>query len=320
VSVDTNIAEYSEKLEGKGLPLIFGVVHLAALLGLKGSVLANMLNKTSKFYREFSIPKRKGGERNIQSPQPSLLEAQRWIYKNLLSALAVHEAAHGFVKGRSPISNALPHCGADAVLSMDIRNFFPTIVFARVRGFYSAIGYKDKVAFALAKLCTLDGKLPQGAATSPILSNLLCMSLDRRLQGYARKLDCVYTRYADDLAFSGRKVPMSAIILISQVVKEEGFKINEDKTKLIRGKKKKIITGVSVATDQPMLPRTTKRQWRAEAHSFLKLGLEEHCEKYGFSPLIYADSLRGRMAHWSHIEPNNRYPAETLKALSTQNT
>lgn len=307
--------EYRGRLEEKGLPVIYGGTHLANLLGFTGETVAKMVSSTSHFYRSFTIAKRSGDDREIQAPQPSLLEIQRWIYTELLSKLQVNDVAHGYIVGRSAISNARPHCGRDVLLKLDLRDFFPSISFARVLGFFSALGYSNTVSYMLGRLTTLNGFLPQGAATSPVISNLLCFSLDRRLAGFARKLGLVYTRYADDMAFSGLHIPVRSIERIYDIVCDEGFEPNTEKTRLVRGHRKKVVTGVSVVMSEPKLPRTTKRAWRAEVDSFIRLGLEEHCEKHGHSPLIYESQLRGRLSHWLNIEKGSEYPMKMLERM-----
>src|SRR5262249_29867281 len=151
----------------------------------------------------------------------TLASAQKWILRNIVEKLPVDEPAHGFVPGRSILTNAQPHAGKAFVVNLDLRDFFPSIAFPRVRSVFQRAGYSPAVATILALLCTecprkvvtYDGAtyhvatsprgLPQGACTSPSLSNLVARRLDRRLSGLARRMGLTYTRYADDLTFSG---------------------------------------------------------------------------------------------------------------------
>ncbi|MGK0290471.1 MAG: RNA-directed DNA polymerase, partial [bacterium] len=171
-------------------------------------------------YRRFTIPKRDGSDRAIWAPLPKLKAAQKWVHKQILDNIPVHGSAHGFLPGRSTYSNAKVHTDSKIVLRMDIRNFFPTITLPRVKGVFRKAGYREQIATLLALLCTEapreivehEGKklfvaldmrcLPQGAPTSPAITNVLCMKMDRRMAGLAKKFGWRYTRYADDLTFS----------------------------------------------------------------------------------------------------------------------
>jgi RNA-directed DNA polymerase len=173
-------------------------------------------------YVRYTIPKSNGGKRTILAPKPELKAIQRKILSALLERTTVSPMAHGFVKERSIITNAKQHVGREYVLRLDLKDFFPSITFKRVRGMFISLGYSFAVASVLALLCTeyhrepfdRDGTiyhvsigkrhLVQGAPTSPSLSNLIAYHLDYRLHGLATKRNFTYTRYADDLIFFGR--------------------------------------------------------------------------------------------------------------------
>ncbi len=238
---------FVEKLVSQTLPVIFELNHLAELVGIKTSLLASLVNRSSSFYRDFEIPKRKGGVRVISTPSPSLLLIQRWISNNILQKIPTHSSVHGFVRGRSIVTNAQQHCGQECLLKMDIADFFPSISIRRVIEIFKRCGYPNNVSYYLASICCLRGSLPQGAATSPLLSNIVFKRIDRRLCGLSSKWKITYTRYADDLAFSGMYIPLKFSSYVSNVIEEEGFKVNPKKTILIRNKGKKIVTGISVS-------------------------------------------------------------------------
>ena len=175
---------------------------------------------TSLHYSRFTIPKRDGTERPIWAPKKKLKAAQRWILHNIVERLPVHGAAQGFMVGRSTLTNAAVHANPKTLLKMDVTDFFPTVTWRRVKGVFRRAGYRDGASTLLALLCTeaprevvqLEGKtyfvslgprcLPQGAPTSPAITNALCLRLDRRLAGLAAKLGWRYSRYADDMTFS----------------------------------------------------------------------------------------------------------------------
>jgi hypothetical protein len=247
---------------------------------------------THLHYRRFVIPKRGGGERAIWAPLPQLKAAQHWILHNIAEKLPVHGAAHGFLPGRSTLSNAAAHTDARIVLKMDVKDFFPTVTVTRVKGIFRKAGYREQVATLLALLCTesprevveLEGKtyyvslgprcLPQGAPTSPALTNTLCLRLDRRLSGLAVRLGWRYTRYADDLTFSlpsghkGQPKTGSLLGLVKRIVEAEGFTLHKDKTRVHRRGGRQQVTGLVVNGDgRPRVPRALRRQLRAAAHN-----------------------------------------------------
>jgi len=287
------------KMERQGLPKLETPEVLAQAVGLtvgqlRGLCYARTVSTRTNYVR-FAMPKKTGGMRIISAPLPRLKAAQHWVLKNVLEKVPVHEAAHGFRAGRSIVSNALPHVGAAVVVNLDLKDFFPTVVYPRVKGFFVKLGYSEATATALALLCTepdleeveLDGqryfvaqggrRLPQGAPTSPALTNLLCRRLDRRLKGAARKLGFTYTRYADDLTFSlpkGGPGDVGKLLrLVRFVVRKEGFVPHPEKTRVLRRGGQQEVTGV-VVNDKPGVDRETLRRFRALLHQLEKSGPE----------------------------------------------
>jgi RNA-directed DNA polymerase len=238
-------------------------------------------------YQRFLIPKRSGGDRLISAPMPRLKRAQYWVLDNILAAMPVHEAAHGFAADRSIVSNALPHVGREVVVNLDLKDFFPTLTWKRVKGKFRGLGYSEAVATVLALICTepdvdaveLDGqrlyarkgprRLPQGAPTSPALTNLICMRLDRRIAGAAASLGFTYTRYADDMTFSasGEAAAKTGTLLkaVGDIVAAEGFIVHPDKTRVMRRHRRQEVTGLTV-NERVAVPRDTLRRFRALLH------------------------------------------------------
>ena len=285
---------------------------------------------TRVHYYRFTIPKRGGGERPIWAPLPKLKAAQQWVRVNVVEKLLVHGSAHGFLAGRSTLTNAAVHRNPKVVLKMDLKDFFPTVTFPRVKGVFRRAGYREQVATLLALLCTeaprevveLDGQtyyvslgprcLPQGAPTSPALTNTLCLRLDRRLTGLAKRLGYRYTRYADDLTFSlpaghEGKPRLGALMgLVRRVVEAEGFHVHPEKTRVHRSGGRQQVTGLVVNGDgKPRVPRKLRRQMRAALHN-LKQG----------KPLKEGETL-ARLAGYAayiHMTDGER-GAELLKEL-----
>lgn len=319
------------KLKKFGLPSISSPDQVAAalsipLLRLRWLAYHSEASTTSHYVR-FQIPKKSGGTRDIWAPQPKLAAAQAWILENVLSKVPVGPVAHGFIPGRSTVTNAAPHVKRAIVVNVDLRDFFPTITFPRVRGLFEALGYSPAVATVFALLCTeaprrdveYSGKkyfvatgpraLPQGACTSPALSNLAAWTLDRRLGGVAAKLGWTYTRYADDLTFSGdtlvpkgEKNPKSVGWLLARtrhVCEAEGFEVNEKKVRVQRRNTAQIVTGV-VVNEKPSTSRAERRKLRAILHHARFEGLEKQ-NRIGHAN--YVAWLKGHVAYVSMVNP-----------------
>ncbi len=246
-------------------------------------------------YVTFAIPKRSGGKRLIMAPKRRLKLIQRKLLALLVEKLPVSEHAHAFRRGRSIRTGAEPHVGKRLVLHLDLKEFFPSVTFARVRGLLIAYGYSYPVATTLAVLMTEAERQPvevegnvfhvpvglrhcvQGAPTSPGLCNSIVLRLDRRLAGLAAKYQVAYTRYADDLTFSGDLELGAAQKLrvgVSRIVTEEGFVVNSGKTRLMGRGTRQIVTGV-VVNQTLGLSRQERRHLRAVAH---QLGVRKVAE------------------------------------------
>lgn len=294
--------EYSAPLLSKNLPVIFEFSHLAQLLGREESHLASIINSTVNHYRTFSIPKRSGGKRQISSPYPSLLGCQRWILDNILYSLKIHNSAHGFVPKRSIITNARQHLSKNEMIKLDITNFFPSTKIGRVYNMFKSLGYAENVSLDLAKICTLNDELPQGAATSPSITNVLCYRMDKRIASYCRNKGIKYTRYADDLTFSGKKVPSKLIGFIDHVLKDEGYELNRKKIKKFTTGGVKLVTGLDVTGDRLRVPRTFRRDVKKQIYYISKYGLISHVKKQKITDPNYLEMLLGKISFWESVE------------------
>ncbi len=269
--MDTNeqrevFKKYVDKCYGKNIPIILNLKHLSVSLKIDHKILARIIHFPHSYYREFTIPKRNGSKRIIDAPYPVLQFIQKWILENVLNNIKVHPSAMGFIKNKSIRNNALIHLNGKCVLKMDIKDFFPSISLNRVISIFLRLGYPPKIAYYFAQFCCKENKLPQGAPTSPNISNIIAKRLDARLNALSKHLNLCYTRYADDLTFSGNYIHHSFILKVEEVLVSEGFNLNINKTKLIIGNGKKIITGISISKNKLTLPRSKKRKLRQDAH------------------------------------------------------
>lgn len=198
---------------------------------------------------------------------------------------------------------------------MDIKDFFPSIREEDVLNFFGLMGYNDKVSLALSYLCCKDGCLPQGALTSPMLSNTMFYGMDVKLAELALQEDLSYTRYADDLTFSGQHIPIVITRTIEAVAAQNRLWVNREKTRRSGPKSRKIITGVSISSGKPTIPRERKRSIRQCAHYILTYGLHDHLYHTGSRDLLAGYCLLGELAYWHSIEPENQFVSETSSRL-----
>jgi hypothetical protein len=200
---------------------------------------------------------------------------------------------------------------------MDLADFFPSITLRRVISVFRRFGYPPNVAFYLARLCCLNDRLPQGAATSPTLSNIISFRLDARLAGLAKVCGLVYTRYADDLTFSGNSITIKFATIVDEIAQEEGFAVRHEKTHLCRSHGKRIVTGLSVAGSKLAVPREYKRELRQDLHHIFAHGYLSHIKKRKIRDPFYLDALYGRLMFWKWIEPENPFVAAAIPRIQT---
>jgi retron-type reverse transcriptase len=318
-----------EKLQAAGLPILSTPADVAAALGItvpRLRWLAFHAEASSVcHYVHFLVPKKSGGERTLSAPRKDLAAAQQWVLDHVLRKLPAHEAAHGFVTGRSILTNAAPHVGSQVVVNCDLTDFFPSITVGRVIGAFRHLGYSPAVATVLALLCTESPRrkvlfhekpwyvatgprgLPQGACTSPALSNLIARRLDSRLTGIAAKLGWSYTRYADDLTFSSKTASDRTGYLLARVrhiTQDEGFATNEKKTRVLKRAARQTVTGV-VTNEKPAASRAVRRRMRAILHNAGKTGLGAQNRK---NDPQFAASLGGMIEYIGMLNPRHAEP------------
>jgi RNA-directed DNA polymerase len=305
---------------------------------LKGITGKSANPRLAHYHRRIFI-KRSGGIRLVEAPKRRLREMQRAILTGILDRVPPHPAAHGFVKGRSIHTFVAPHIGQEIVLKMDLRNFFPSLTAARIQSFFRLAGYPEKVADVLGGLSTTATPkkfwsntpfqagaeeiqrsrllysvrhVPQGAPTSPALSNICAYRLDCRLSGLAQSAGAQYTRYADDLAFSGgsafaRSVERFATH-VAAIAAEEGFAAHHRKTRVMRPGVRQHLAGITV-NQRPNVPRRDFDQLKAILTNCARYGPSiQNRERHPF----FRQHLEGRVAF---VESVNLQRAALLRGI-----
>ncbi len=281
------------------------------------------------------LKKRGPGYRLIEAPKAKLKSVQQKILREILDHIPLHDAAHGFAAGRSILTNARPHIGQRVVLKFDLENFYANVTFSRVVAIFRSVGYPREAAIWLGRLTTsllpagittpegdqsaivpfLARHLPQGAPTSPALANLSCYALDIRLTGMARAFGATYTRYADDLTFSGDQHLVDSlnvfIPLITKIIRAERFMVNSVKRKVMRNNQQQRVTGV-VVNERANIPRAEFDRLKAILTNCARQGpstqnLKQHAD--------FAAYLQGRISHVRSIHPQR---GEKLQELDTR--
>lgn len=293
------------------------ITWCANFLIVEKDTLVNILRNTSNHYTHFKLSKRSGGYRTISAPDMILMYLQKIIYKRILISVNLHPSSMGFHKNISITDNAKAHLGNKQILKVDITNFFGSIKKHRIIKTFEKIGYPTNISHILASLCTLDGKLPQGAATSPALSNIVAYDMDIKLASIAKENNLTYTRYADDLTFSGEEISFEHILFkVDSIIRKEKFAIQRKKTRFLTEKKRKIITGISISSGKKlMIPKAKKREIRKNVHYILTKGLAEHQRFIGSTDPAYMKRLMGYLNFWLMVEPDNEYVKKSIAAL-----
>jgi RNA-directed DNA polymerase len=309
-----------------GLPVLASCAELEDWLALPAGQLIRFADLRSlsalsedpfgPHYRHHLIPKADGRLRLIEEPKPMLKRLQRHILHGILDRIPVHPAACGFVPGRNAIQGAARHAGEAMVIAFDLSHFFASIAFARIYSLFRAIGYPAAVTRHLAGLTTTltpkrmlrtpnlaagdilsSRHLPQGAPTSPAMANLCALALDRRLAGLARSCNATYTRYADDLTFSGDS-GIAPVLLraVPQIISDSGFRPNPAKTRIMPARGRQIVTSLTVNA-RVNTPRASYDRLKATIHHLSRPGDPRRTD------VAFLASLLGQIAWIEQVHP-----------------
>jgi len=270
----------NSRLRLLGLPVFDSIADLAKLIHIDRGRLNVLIRYSKRFYKNYTIPKRTGGHRKISQPSKELKAIQAWILRNILDKLIPSEHATAYIRGKKLIDNLSPHIGNRYFLSVDIEDFFPSIPRWRVERVFELLGYSKQAVMILANLCTYFGGLAQGAVTSPALSNLAALKLDRRLAGLTSRRNIVFTRYSDDMTFStnNRIVLYRTLPTILRIIQSEDFEPNEPKIRFLGPRTQCRITGLVKNSSEPRwgIGRYKKLRMRAIMHNMINNKMHDH--------------------------------------------
>lgn len=287
------------------LPHFETIEELSELTRLSTRLLYCLSTKTNDYYKTKLIPKRNGNFREISIPAYTLHIVQRWILVEILNKILPSDRAMAFRKGKNfgHKQNAYYHADTLYGLAIDLKDFFPSITANKVYTIFSSLGYNEFASTILTNLCTLEGKLPQGSSCSPAISNIICITLDKRLIGLCEKRGIRYSRYADDMYFScdDKILLLKNLPIITKIIEDEGFILNKKKLHFHTPSNKKQITGITVSPTnienyvELKAPRKLKQKIRAEIFTCLISGQYQNKEH-----------ILGEIAYVDFIEKENK--------------
>ena len=300
----THCVDYAERLFLHDVPVIYNISNLSELVGYKKEYLKKASLHTSYYYRNFEITKKNGKKRLISEPLPSLKEIQIWILKNILEKVSVSAFAKAYKPKTSLIENLKFHRNQPKVFTIDLENFFGSIKIELVEKVFLELGYSKIVANMLAKLCTLNNTLPQGAPTSPYLSNLIFREADVAISDYCRQRKIRYTRYADDMSFSGDFEPDNLLDKVNEIVENLNLQINKSKTKLMTPNMRQTVTGI-VVNNKLQVVFHKRNELRQAMYYIKKYGLDEHRVYNEINKANYLEHLLGKINFVLQINPKD---------------
>ncbi len=289
----------------KDLPEIPSLHVLVDLLNIGPSLLRLILSNSRHFYDKYYIEKSNGKLREISAPHDELKRIQQWILSNILEKCQVSSFAKAYKKNTSLTANAKFHCNQPTVVTMDIMDFFPSITIGNVASIFSQMGYCPEVCHALAHLCCLNNVLPQGAPTSPYLSNLRMFAFDFEVSQYIKERSLRYTRYADDITISGKMDPHHVIHDISGLLYKHGFKLNKEKTRIANRNARQEVTGI-IVNSYMQISRERRMKIRQHLYYIRKFGLDTHLKHIHVSDReTYLNQLMGLINFSLMTNPND---------------
>ena len=287
----------------------------AMLQSLKDNRNINSLDASVPLFRKIELPKRRNPKeyRTVYSISElyaqNIYKALKFYLNNIYTPLP---CVHGFVRGRGIVTNASEHLNRKVLLNVDIQDFFECISIQSIKAVYISLGFVEEIATLLSEITTVDGKLVAGLPTSPILANIACIAMDNELIELSKQSQLTYTRYADDLSFSG-DADFDILEEVKEILAKYKFTIKASKTRKFYKGHNQYVTGLSVADSvRPRIPRYYKKKIRAEIYCINSFGLKSETAKhYGF-PIEEVDEILmkkrlayilGKISFYRSVEP-----------------
>lgn len=286
-------------------------------LGFAAKTLYSISNNLSKHYHSVQIPKRTGGVRSLSVPDEVLKAIQRRITAVLLLRMPVSFYAKAYKDCSSVLKNASPHIGKSVVLKLDILHFFDSIQYSQVKEkAFPSTQYSEPIRILLTMLCYHGNALPQGAPSSPTITNIILYSFDELIGAWCREQNIDYTRYCDDMTFSGDFDPQTVIDFVRTELKQLGFLLNNQKTKILRTGSQQIVTGI-VVNEKLHVPSDYRRKLRQEIYFCQKYGIDDHMQRCSLSVPKdkYLQQLLGRVNYVLQIDPDDSFMQSTKRWL-----
>lgn len=281
---------------------------LAQDLGIPVRTLYAVSNDLARHYRTVELPKGDGTVRKLSVPSPLLKTIQRRITERLLVHMPVSPYATAYRYGGSPLRNAAPHVGQPMVLNLDIYHFFDNVLYSAVKeAAFPAYIYAEPLRILLTMLCYHGESLPQGAPSSPAISNLILRDFDLEVGSWCKARNISYTRYCDDMTFSGDLDPREIVSYVETTLRTYGFFLNRSKTRWASPGQRQAVTGL-VVNEKVSVPSAYRRQLRQEIRFCQRFGVEDHLRRTcsGQSPEAYLQSLLGRAGYLLQVSPDSR--------------
>lgn len=341
-----DLANYAQKLYWQGLPVILSLRHLSQLIQVDLFSLRKIISRDKTFnsYSVFAITKRSGELRFIHAPTNTLLKIQRYINRRILSRLVPHHSSFAYYYKRNTLQCVSHHLGAKTILKYDLKDFFFHINEKNIYDIFLSLGYLEAVSFYLARLCTTTklpreliayvrespyqqdfsrrvGVLPQGAPTSPMLSNLVAYKLDQELFSFSLSQKMTYTRYADDIIISScDKLSLDLIKTIhrevNKIVKHNHFKLNKSKSRVVKKGSRMILLGLGIDGEQPRIMRSRRKKIETFLYSIERHGWAAAARFYKFNTEIgFFNYLQGQISYVQSIDKalGNRYKDQFIR-------
>lgn len=311
-----NVLNYSKGLEKRELPLIFDRRHLAKLMGIELRILNYYIYNSNKFYTSFKIMKKNGGYRFIDAPSMNLKKIQAWLQENLLGHFKISSHCYGFVNNKGILNNAMNHTKKKLVYNIDLEEFFPSISSEKIYFLFYNYGYTSELSYVFTQLLTYNGALPQGAPSSPMLSNIISFEMDNSISQYAKENNLSYSRYVDDitLSFNSTNNYMNMVKTVKKIIEYHDFKLNINKENFHFENQPQFVTGLLV-NEEVKIRRKFKKEVEQQLYFCEKHGVMGHLNFTGNSHRsFFKEYLYGKVNFIKSIE--KEYGEELLSRLN----